>query len=283
MKFIRVCQILPIASFFLLSVSLSSWAEDTPESKTAQQEENRDPASMSRGHGAESGYRSVPIKRRDDNMFGVSVQGYYDALSSYSKFLAGPYPSQFGESTMVGLGGMQFLITLVNAANFEFTTGFDYMFPVSVQGQQNPIGTYVVNNQTFNMMGVKLIQAGYQFSTGPLNVVPFAGFGIYYGRTVLSLNTNGVVGSFGQTDTVTYSKLMGIFNAGVRMDINLNDSHTFIAGLGLEMLVPSRLQDQLSQTGWTVQPMGSEQYLQPNLDFMFDVGGRVTGHVSVLF
>src|ERR1035437_1229198 len=161
-----------------------------------------------------------------DGRDGARVQFYYDPLSSYSKLVtnAGASPTQFGYSSTSGnMGGIQMMWSVWAPSDFEFQTGIDYVFPVDVQGQQNTVGTYVVNGQTLNVVGFKILQAGYRFNFGDFTLAPFGGFGIYYGKNSLTL-ANALSG--GQTNLINYTKLMAVYTAGARLDYNLNSSRT---------------------------------------------------------
>ena len=215
---------------------------------------------------------------------GIQLQVYYDPLMIAERFNPTGTQGQYSYQNTTGVGGMQLMFARINRAHFEFTSGIDYMFTENVQNQQTiPIGNYLVNGQTFNLMGVKVLQIGYRFAAGPFTVVPYSGVGVYYGKNAVTIANLGLpAGS--NTDTVTYSKLIGTWNAGARLDFDFNKARTFAAGVALELTVPFKIADSLSQSG-SVQNIqaGYESNLQNSLDFMNSVSGRVVGTVAVYF
>ena len=215
--------------------------------------------------------------------FGVQLQVYYDPLTIYERFNPTGVQGQYSYQNTTGLGGMQLMFARINRAHFEFTTGLDYTFPETVQSQQTiPIGNYLVNGQSFNLIGVKILQVGYRFGAGPFTIVPYTGAGVYYGRNSVTIANLGLPNS--ATDAVTYSKLIGTWVLGGRMDFDFNKARTFSAGIALEMFVPFKIADSLAQSGaaTAIQP-GDEPQLQSSLDFMTSVSGRVMGSVACYF
>lgn len=204
------------------------------------------------------------------------VQGYYDPLTPYLKTVTSTSPTLFGSTTGTGLGGMQVLVSY-EVRHFEFATGFDYIFQVNEQGTQAFTGQFAVNSQTLNVMGLKLIQAGYDFKFGNFGIIPYAGVGVYYGRDVLSLYTNTNV-----IDTVTLSKLMAMFTAGVRGEYSFTKNFSLNAALEADQ--PVGLQTDLAQSGGTGGELpGYESSLQSQMDYMTSTGLRIIGGVKVSF
>ncbi len=224
-----------------------------------------------------------PRRRKQSQMFGLQFGVYYDPFSTYNRSAAGiAAVNQVSWTTGTGMGGVQLLLAATVHSDFEFATGIDYQFPINIQGQQSAFSNFYVNNQTLNVMGLKVIQIGYRVPAGNFTIVPYGGLGLYYGKDVLNL-TNATAGA---TDQVTYSKLTANFYAGCRMDFNFNDSHSFVAGLGIEFFVPTKLADQISQSGGnggSAEVPGGEVYLQPSMDFMTGIGGRIMGNAAVYF
>lgn len=220
-------------------------------------------------------------RARDKSTMGIRVDAYYDGLSSFDKFV--PYssiPAGFANQTTTGgISGMEVLYSRL-IDKWEFTTGIDYMFQLSVQGASVPIaGAFAVNNQTLNMMGIKLLQIGYRFDVGTSFVItPYAGVGFYYGKDTLTLTVNG------GNDVVNYTKLLCSWIAGARAEYVFPGSPRFALGLAGEFFLPTKIDDELSQAGGNLSELpGSEPYLQNNMDFMTGVGGRIMGNVSVYF
>ena len=130
-------------------------------------------------------------------------------------------------------------------------------------------------------MGLRIAQIGYRFPAAQFTIVPYGGVGVYYGKNQLTYADNLVGGA---SNTVTYTKLMATFDAGVRLDFNFNQSHSFTGGIGAEVLTPSTISDQLSQSGGALaESPGNESYFQQNMNFMTSVGGRVYAEIGAYF
>ena len=135
-------------------------------------------------------------------------------------------------------------------------------------------------------MGFKLLQIGYHFPAAQFTIVPYGGIGVYYGKNTLNFaNFN----AGGQTDQVIYSKLLATFTAGARLDFNFTKDHSFAGGAGVEVFMPTKLSDQLSQNGIGIDSViselsGYDSYLQQNMDFSrLGVGGRVYLEIGAYF
>lgn len=219
----------------------------------------------------------VRRSRPDTAKLGVQVTLYYDPLLNADKLNTNNgIATQFTNQSATGIAGMEALFSVLTGGHFEFMSGFDYGFPISLQGQQSTFGTYVVSNQNFNLMGVKMLQVGYHIDFNQFSVVPYGGFGVYYGQNVLNMTASGV------NNKVVYSKTMGVFSFGARAQFKVSDS--FDLGGGLEGLLPTTISSQLSQSGTATSELpGSESYLQDNMDFMTGVSLRLVAHVALHF
>lgn len=213
----------------------------------------------------------------DTAKLGVQVTLYYDPLlNAYKLNTNNGAPSQFTYQSATGIAGMEALFSVLTGGNWEFMSGFDYGFPLSLQGQQTSFGTSVITNQNFNLLGVKMLQVGYHLDFNQFAVIPYAGFGVYYGQNVMNLANSGV------NDKVVFSKTMGVFAFGARAQFKISDS--FDVGGGLEALLPTTISSQLSQSGTVSSELpGNESYLQNNMDFMTSVSLRLVMHAAVHF
>ena len=164
----------------LLSMSFPALAQNNP-SMPKPRRTVQDASDVSPRFDEPDAYQmQQPIKENDTTLFGAQVQFYYDALSNYYKTItSGTLPPQFGYQSVTGMGGMQILFAAITRSKFEISTGFDYGFPVNVQGAQSINGYYAVTSQTFNVMGFKVLQVGFHFPAAQFTVVPYGGVGIY--------------------------------------------------------------------------------------------------------
>ena len=221
--------------------------------------------------------------RNKDGYDGARVQFYYDPLSSYSKLVTngGLSANQFGYSSISGnMGGVQALWSVWAPSDFEFQTGLDYVFPVSVQGAQTAFGSYSVTEQTLNVAGFKVLQVGYRINLADFILAPYGGAGVYYGKNSLTMQYAGTA----QSNIINYTKLMMMYTAGARFDYSFNRRRTIAAGVGFEFFVPTKITDQISQNGsQAAQLAGSESYLQANMDFMTGIGARLYAGVAGYF
>ncbi len=217
-------------------------------------------------------------KKKD--YFGAHLMGYYDPLSSFSQLVSSPILGTFSSTTTTGSGGMMVLFTLLNSMDFEVSTGFDYLFPVSVQGRQGFTGNYQVTGQNLNIMGIRILQVGYQFTSGSFMLVPYGAVGLYYGRNVATVTTQNQPDS----NQITYTKLFSTFTFGARGAVDVAKQHTFTLGLAVEGFMPVKIADQLSQLGTINSEFpGAESALQPNLEFMNNFGVRIVADIRILF
>lgn len=262
----------------------------------------RDPAGVRRRPQQDDGgpivpdsyYGDPPKKQaKDKSLYGIRVDVYYDGVSQYDKLYSTNYGvGQFANQTATGISGMEFLLQTV-VHRWEFSTGLDYAFPINAQGQQGANAFYVVNNQTLNIMGLKALQVGYHFDGGQFSIVPYGGIGIYYGKNVVNLSNYATATPAGGQDTVTYTKILANFLAGVRLEYDFSkQAPIFSAGITIEAFVPTKLSDSLAQTGTTgtvgngtgtSEIPGYETNLQNNMDFMTNFGARLMANVSVYF
>lgn len=219
----------------------------------------------------------VHRSRPDTAKLGAQVTLYYDPLLNADKLNTNNgIASQFTNQSATGVAGMEALFSVLTGGNFEFMSGFDYGFPVSLQGQQSNFGTYVVSDQNFNLMGVKMLQVGYHIDFSQFSVIPYGGFGVYYGQNVMNMTSSGV------NNKVVYSKTMGVFSFGARGQFKVSDN--FDIGAGLEGLLPTTISSQLSQSGTVTSELpGNESYLRDNMDFMTGVSLRLVAHVALHF
>ncbi|MGZ3722303.1 MAG: hypothetical protein ACXVA9_05205 [Bdellovibrionales bacterium] len=279
------------AVFFLSALALltaKTWAIDLAPTPPAPA---RAPASFADGPdpvyeepGTANTYQHI---RNKDGYDGARVQFYYDPLSGYSKLLTNNQnlPALFGYQTTTGnMSGVQAMWSVWAPSDFEFQTGLDYVFPVSVQGQQNTtaFSSYTVNSQTLSIVGFKVLQVGYRINMADFTLAPYGGIGVYYGKNAITFQTT----TFPQSNNnVTYTKLMMVYTAGARLDYNFNRKRTIAAGVGVEFFVPTKITDQLSQDGSIGSEFqgGNASYLQANMDFLTGIGARLYAGVAAYF
>lgn len=268
-----------LALIALLTTVHLAYADDEDGNSGSGSKPARRPAMMQRGsqYSSDDSEDSGETHHPKGYGLGISVQGYYDPVSSYLKMETTAATGVFGSQSGAGFGGMQFMVSYTNNYNFEFSTGFDYLFPVNAQGQQVVTGSFAVNSQSISILGLKLVQVGYKIPFNHFTLVPYGGLGLYLGKNVINLTT-GV----GLVDTVTYSKTSFTFTAGLRGDLALNDS--FSLNFALEGFVPYDYATQLTQSGTSASEMpGYESELQAQMGFMGSFGFRILGGAKVSF
>jgi hypothetical protein len=263
-----------------------AYAKPMPVQRKPANMSDVDPVYEEPGMTSSYGVDNRHIKNKD-GYDGARVQVYYDAMSTYSKLITngGSLASQFGyQSVTGGTGGVQALWSVWAPSDFEFQTGLDYLFPVDVQGAQTQnsffAGSYTVNSQTLNVAGFKALQVNYRINMGDFTASPYGGAGVYYGTNQVTLQT-----VFSPTNNIVkYTKLMMVYAAGARLDYNFNRKRTIAAGIGAEFFVPTKIADQLSQSGSVASEMpGQSAQLQANMDFWTGIGCRLFGGIAAYF
>jgi len=268
----------------LLTIAIpQAFADEKAETPAyAQPLTNRKPADLGGGADPVYDHPSWETKyiRNKDGKDGARINIYYDPMSTYSRMVTNntTLAQNFGYNTVTGgMAGLQAMWSVWAPSDFEFHTGIDWMFPVDVQDQQTNFGGFTVNGQNLNVMGLKLLQVGYRFYMGDFNVVPYGGVGVYYGRNQTTLMSGN------QTDLVNYTKLMVQYSGGFRAEYNFTRQRSIVFGLGAEFFVPTKLTDQVSQSGAVEVLPGTEPYLQANMDFMTGIGCRIYGTLAGYF
>ena len=208
---------------------------------------------------------------------GTQISFYYDGLSTFDQTFANSlFPDTYTHQSFNGISGIQIMGGYAHK-RWEFMTGVDYSFPVSIQGQNG-----LVQHQDLEVMGIKAAQIGYRIPEGNLMIIPYGGFGLYYGRNILK-----VLMGTGTQNVITHVKFMATAVGGVRLDYNFTKDGSFVGGLGVEVFMPVKLADHLAQAG-TVGLANSEfpgygPQLQSRMEFMNNVGGRLLATVAAFF
>ena len=212
---------------------------------------------------------------------------YYDGLSNVARTMNvnSGTPMNFFSQNITGMTGIQILGTLWRG-DWEFSSGIDYTLPFNVESAQPVMQAgYNVNSQDFESFGVKLLQVGYRIPQQRINLVPYAGLGMSYGKNVLKVWSS----TFGGENVISHVKVMANFIAGIRIDFNLLPSGGLAAGLSLEAFQPVTLANHLEQNAGKDAAYlqnnnsGTNQDLSSRMDFMNSTGGRIMATVAGYF